>query len=61
MIVVENDIARSDAQGKELRVIGTGVRGAAFLLANGLTVDLLEEVDALPSIDEEEVDDGDSV
>ena len=36
-------------------------RGAAFLLANGLTVDLLEEVDALPSIDEEEVDDGDSV
>ena len=61
MIVVENDIARSDAQGKELRVIGTGVRGAAFLLANGLTVDMLEEVDPLPPNDEEETDDGDSV
>ena len=54
MIVVENDIARSDAQGKELRVIGTGVRGAAFLLANGLTVDLLEEVDPLPDVNDNE-------
>ena len=61
MIRVENNIAFSDIEGKELRVIGTGMRGKRFVLINGLTVDMLEEVDPLPPIDEEETDDGDSV
>ena len=61
MIRVENNIAFSDIEGKELRVIGTGMRGKRFVLINGLTVDVLEEVDPLPPNDEEETDDGDSV
>ena len=54
MIRVENNIAFSDIEGKELRVIGTGMRGKRFVLINGLTVDMLEEVDPLPDVNDKE-------